>query len=147
MEPLWFEDFTPQGAWETDTRTITGADIEAFSDVSGDRNALHVNDEVARAAGFPGRIAHGVLGVAVTTGLINRLGLTRGTLLAFLGLSWEFRKPLLPGDTVHARIELVEARRSRAGDRGVVRLGVRLRRSDGEVVQEGEMKMLVRARE
>jgi acyl dehydratase len=146
MEPLWFEDFTAGRAWETDARTLTASDVEAFADVSGDRNPLHSSDEMARAAGFPGRIAHGVLGLAVTTGLINRLGLTRGTLLAFLGLSWEFRKPLLPGDTVRARIEMIEARRSRAGDRGVVRLGVSLLRADGEVTQEGEMKMLVRTR-
>jgi acyl dehydratase len=146
VEPLWFEDFEVGREFATASREVTVADLDAFAALSGDRNPLHLDDDYARGAGFPGRIAQGVLGVAVATGLLNRLGLTRGTLVALLGLRWEFRAPVRPGDVLRARLRGEEVRPSRQGGRGVVRLGVRLVSQREEVVQEGEVKMLVRGR-
>jgi acyl dehydratase len=120
--------------------------MTAFAQLSGDHNPLHEDDAYAAAAGFGGRIAHGVLGLAVVTGLLNQRGLTRGTLLAFLGLSWSFRRPVRPGDTLMVRVRVVSARESKQRDRGVVVLGVEAVNETGEVVQSGEFTLLVRRR-
>lgn len=147
MPPLWFEDFEVGRTYETDARALTQGDVEAFAAVSGDRNPLHLDEGYAVRAGFGGRIAHGVLGLAVATGLLNQLGLTRGTLVALLGVRWDFRAPVRPGDVLRGRVRVEGVRPSSRGGRGVVRLGVALVNQREETVQEGELTMLVRGRE
>lgn len=146
MQPLWFDDFAVGRAYDTDAREITQADVEAFAAVSGDRNPLHLDDDYAAGTPFGGRIAHGVLGLAVATGLLNQLGLTRGTLVALLGVRWDFRAPVRPGDVLRARLRVAETRPSRKSGRGVVRLAAALVNQRAETVQEGELTMMVRAR-
>jgi acyl dehydratase len=146
VQPLWFEDFRVGQAYDTGARQVTQADVEAFAAVSGDRNPLHLDEAYAAATPFGGRIAHGVLGLAVATGLLNQLGLTRGTLVALLGVRWDFRAPLRPGDVVRARLRVAETKPSRKGGRGVVRLAVALVNEREVVAQEGELTMMVRAR-
>jgi acyl dehydratase len=144
MEPQWFEDLEEGREYETGSRRITGEDIQAFAALSGDRNPLHVGD--GELSEFGGRIAHGVLGVAVATGLLSQLGLTRGSLVALLGVRWDFRLPVRPGDELRGRVRVLEARLARRGNRGVVRVEMRLLNQRGEVVQEGELTELVRCR-
>jgi acyl dehydratase len=143
---LWWDDFQDGSEWLTDSREVTAADVAAFSDLSGDRNALHLDDAYARAAGFDGRIAQGVLGLAVATGLLNGLGLTRGTLVALLGTTWSFHRPLYPGTAVHARVELRNAHQTSRPDRGMVVLATALADDAGVVYQQGEFTLLVRRR-
>jgi acyl dehydratase len=80
------------------------------------------------------------------TGLVSETHLTRGTLVAFAGLEWDFRAPLRPGDRVTARLRVDEARRTSRGDRGLVRLAVELVNQRGEIVQAGSWTFLVRCR-
>jgi acyl dehydratase len=146
MRPHWFEDLVEGQEFETAGRRISGEDVQAFAVLSGDHNALHVGDRGDEQSEFGGRIAHGVLGVAVATGLLSQLGLTRGSLVALLGVRWDFRIPVRPGDDLRARVRVLETRLARRGDRGVVRLEIRLFNQRGEVVQEGELTELVRCR-
>ena len=144
MAGLYWEDFTPGTAWRTGEREVTAADLLAFAELTGDGNALHLDDEFARAAGFEGRIAHGVLGLALATGLVNRLGLTAGTLVALLGTDWAFVRPVYPGTTVVVDLATSSRRETRRPDRGVVVLGAVLRDAAGTEYQRGELTMLVR---
>lgn len=146
MNPHWFEDFAVGREYATGTHLIEPGELDAFAALSGDRNPLHLDDAYAREAGFEGRIAQGVLGLALATGLLNQLGLTRGTLVALLGVTWDFRRPLRPGDRVQLRLRVEEARPTRKPGQGVVRLGARLCLPDGEAAHEGELRMLVRRR-
>jgi acyl dehydratase len=143
---LWWEDLAAGGSWRTGTRMLTAADLDRFSELSGDRNALHLDDAYARARGFAGRIAPGVLGMAIATGLLNRLGLTRGTLVALLGTTWTFLQPLYPGAVLHADIALGSATPTSRADRGIVILNVALLDDAGTVYQRGDLTMLVRRR-
>ena len=142
---LYYEDFDEGRTFETGSRVVTESDIEAFAEVSGDRNPLHLDAGVAAASLFGGRVAHGALGLAVATGLLNARGLTRGTLVAFLGLSWDFVAPLFPGTEVTLALEVASRRPTSRADRGLVVLRAELVGA-GEVLQRGELKLLVRRR-
>ena len=142
---LYFEDLVPGRRFETASRVVTVADVEAFAAVSGDRNPLHLDEAYAAASVFGGRVAHGLLGLSVATGLLNALGLTRGTLVAFLGLEWSFVAPLYPGTAVRLVLEVAGGRPTSRADRGLVELGARLvRDGDDAVLQEGVLRLLVR---
>jgi acyl dehydratase len=146
MDGLWWDEFTADGRWRTGERVVSVADIEAFSTLSGDVNPLHLDDAYARAAGYRGRIAQGVLGTAVATGLVNRLGVTAGTLVALLGVAWRFEGPLYPGTRVHVDLSVGSVRPTRRPDRGVVVLEAVLCDDTGTIYQRGELTMLVRSR-
>ena len=105
------EDLRP-GLSATFSRTITEADIVLFAGVSGDNNAVHLNDEFARSTPFGGRIAHGMLSASVISAAIaNRLP---GPGTIYLGQQLKFRAPVRPGDTVHATVEVVSVDLERA---------------------------------
>jgi acyl dehydratase len=133
---LFWDDFEAGGEWITGERVIEPADLERFSELSGDVNPLHLDDGYAREAGFEG--------LAVATGLLNRLGLTAGTLVALLGTAWRFERPLYPGTAVRLHVEFGEKRESRRPGRGVVVLRCELRDGEGVTYQRGEVTMLVR---
>jgi len=146
LEPHEYEDFVVGAVYETSAREVTDGDIRAFAAVSGDRNPLHLDEAYAAGSAFGGRVAHGVLGLAIATGLVHETRLTAGTLIAFAGLDWSFRSPIRPGDAVRVRIEVAARRATSKPDRGLVRLAVQLIGPDERIVQEGEWRMLVRRR-
>ena len=65
----YLEDLSEGLTIETERRVVSAADIDAFVELSGDRNPLHTDDVYARAAGFFGRVAHGLLVLSVESGL------------------------------------------------------------------------------
>ncbi len=146
MEPRFYEDFTLNEDIPLGSRTITDADIQAFATVSGDFNPLHLDDEFARNSALGGRVAHGVLGLAAATGALNQSHLTRGTLVAFAGLTWSFRRPVWPNSTVNFDASVIEMRETSKPDRGLITLEVRATNDDGKVLQEGEFTFLVKRR-
>lgn len=144
-EGLFFEDFDVGRTYRTGTRVVTQADVEAFADVSGDRNPLHLDEAYAAGSVFGGRVAHGVLGLAVATGLLNQRGLTRGTLVALVGVSWDFVGPLHPGTEVRVELEVASCRETQRRDRGLVVLDAELV-GGGVTIQRGELRLLVKRR-
>ena len=144
-EGLFFEDFVVGRRFETGARVVTQADVEAFADVSGDRNPLHLDEEYAAKSVFGRRVAHGVLGLGVATGLLNERGLTRGTLVALLGVAWDFVEPLYPGMEVRAELVVASVRETRRADRGLVVLDTELV-GGGGAIQRGQLRLLVRRR-
>ena len=90
------------GMVATFSKTITEADIVLFAGVSGDNNAVHVNEEFAATTRFGGRIAHGFLTASVISAAIaNRLP---GPGTVYLSQQLQFRAPVRPGQTVHATV-------------------------------------------
>ena len=140
-----FEQFRTGEVLLTPRRTIMEADIGAFAGLTGDFNPLHTDEIYAQATSFGGRIAHGPLLIGMAFGLMSRLDLLDGTALALLGLDWSFKLPVRPGDTVSARVEVLEATRARSGARGKVSLRIAILNQAEAVVQEGHAKVLVRA--
>jgi 3-hydroxybutyryl-CoA dehydratase len=87
-------------------KTITEADLVLFAGVSGDNNAMHVNEEFAAATAFGGRIAHGMLTASVISAAIANKMPGPGTI--YLGQNLRFRAPVRPGETVRATVTVTE---------------------------------------
>lgn len=143
---MYYEDFQNAGEFVTVERRITEADVRAFAEVSGDWNPIHLDRAAAIAAGFEGPIAHGALGLSVATGLANRLELTRGTLVALVGVSWRFRTAIYYGDVVTLHLRVASRRATGNPARGLVTLAAELKNQRGEVVQDGEFVELIARR-
>jgi acyl dehydratase len=142
LEALGLSDLAPDDEWESPGRTVTEADVTAFAALSGDFNPLHVDHDFAARGPFRRPIAHGLLGMAILSGLASQS--PRVKTVAFLGIrEWNFREPIVFGDTVRviSRIASIEPRPS--GRRGVVTWHRRLVNQRGEVVQEGTVITLV----
>lgn len=86
----WYEDLIVGDHYDTGHIVVTEAHIVGFAGLSGDFFDLHVDDEFARANGFPARVAHGLLGLAMADGLKNRSPV-RIVVIAALGWNWNFR--------------------------------------------------------
>ena len=99
------------GMTATFAKTITEADIILFAGASGDNNAMHINEEFAKGTPFGGRIAHGFLTASVISAAVaNRLP---GPGTVYISQQMNFRAPVRPGDTVHARVSVREVQRER----------------------------------
>ncbi len=136
----YYDDWTVGESLTTAGRTITETDVVMFAAMSGDYNELHTNKDYMEKDGhFGERIAHGLLGLAISHGLFSRTGYLESTPIAFLGLeSWQFKAPIFLGDTVHVAVKVVEKRASKSKpDRGVVKFFLQLIKQDQTVVQEG----------
>lgn len=145
---MWFEDCAVGMRFETLGRTVTEADLVAFSGLSGDFNELHTNAEMMRDSVFGERIAHGALVLSMVTGLRARLGTFDGTILAFAGIrDWRFTAPVLIGDTIRAVNEIAELRETSKSDRGLMVQRVDVLNQRGELVQQGEMVTMLKRRE
>jgi acyl dehydratase len=142
---LYFEDFEVGAAFTSPGRTITEADIVTFAGLSGDYNVIHTDSAFAETTRFGQRIAHGLLGLSVLTGLMARTGVMEGTVVALLGIEkWRFVGPIFIGDTIHARMTVTGKRETSNPTQGVVFRKFELVNQRDEVLQEGEMPVLVR---
>ena len=120
------------------TMSVTDEHIEAFARLSGDRNPVHFDDAFARRIGFEGHIAHG----AVTASLLSAvLGMDLpGPGSVFLEQRVRFLKPVRPGDTIVASLEVTRVRE----DKPIVTLGATITNAQGVQVAEGELVVLLR---
>lgn len=145
MRGMYWEEWELGAEFESPGRTVTEADIVAFAGLSGDYNPLHINEEYCRNTIFGGRIAHGPLVYAIAAGLLFQLHLYDDTLIAFLGFeNLKFTKPVKPGDTIHARIKVLEKRETSNPDRGVMKRQLHVLNQRGEIVQEGIQAFLLK---
>jgi acyl dehydratase len=138
-----FEEFTVGERYVTLGRTITEADIVSFAALTGDLDPLHVDAEFAKRTPFGERIAHGMLGASYAVGQIAALGLTEGTVIAIVHMTWDFTAPIRIGDTIHVEQTVKSVRETRKRDRGIVVFEVYVVNQRGEVVQKGERTLLV----
>lgn len=125
-------------------RTITETDVVNFAMFSGDWNPLHTDEEFAKKTPFEQRIAHGMLGLAVSTGMRRDAPLPH--IMAFLHVSVDFKKPIFIGDTVRVEAEVVEKRETKKVDRGIVIYARRLVNQRDEVVQDARFTLMIRRR-
>jgi len=143
----YYEDVEIGEEFVSQTRTITETDVVNFSALSDDWSELHVSEEWARKSSFGRRVAQGLLGLAITEGLKLRAGADEFAGIASLGWTWDFRGPIFLGDTIHIRCRLRDKRRTKKPGRGIFYLALQVINQRGEVVQEGEHRLMVESRE
>lgn len=144
----YFHDDLHLGAFfRTGRITVTEAHIVAFAGMSGDFFDVHMDDAFAREQGFPGRIAHGLLGLCLVDGLKNRAEVQLQAVASLGWNAWSFKAPIIAGDSISAMIKVAEMRLTSSGDRGVVQLEFDVINQDGVLVQQGRNALLMRRRE
>ncbi|MFN8104322.1 MAG: MaoC/PaaZ C-terminal domain-containing protein [Acidimicrobiia bacterium] len=140
-EPLFgscFEESQVGRTVESQGRTVTEADVVHFAMLSGDWYPLHTDAEYAAASRFGGRIAHGFLTLSIMSGF---LPMQPGQLEAFYGIErLRFRQPVMIGDTIRARFEIVEKRPAKGG-LGVIVVAMKVLDQRGETVAEGLLQL------
>jgi acyl dehydratase len=113
------------------TRVVRRRDIELFTELTGDRNPLHYDEEAAARSRFGGLIVQG----GVTSGLLNAVVAEEvpGPGSVFLHVDWSFRAPVRPGDEITAEVEVLEVR----DDKPLTTLRTTVVDQNGTVVLDG----------
>jgi 3-hydroxybutyryl-CoA dehydratase len=118
------------------TKTIEQADVDAFADLTGDHNPVHVDEEFAKTTRFERRIVRGMLTASlISSVLANKLP---GEGSVYLGQTLQFLKPVFPGDVITARVTVKEIRE----DKPIVKLETLCINQRGEIVIRGEATVL-----
>jgi acyl dehydratase len=141
----YYEDIEVGEEYESPGRTVTETDIVLFAGLSGDYNVLHTDAEIMKTSIFGERIAHGLLGLAIQSGLFSRATKAYAS-VAFVGMRWKFKGPIKIGDTVRLRARVSAKHDDGKPDRGQITVQRTVVNQRGEVVQEGETDLLVEKR-
>ncbi len=144
---LTFDEFNVGDRYESQGRTITEADVVAFAGLSGDFNPLHTNATFAATTPFGERIAHGMLVMAIATGMANWTGIFEGTTLALMEQVIRYRGAVKFGDTVHLQLEVLEKKESSKPNKGVVKFAARMLNQDGGLVVDSVWTLLMKRKE
>lgn len=128
----WGIEMPTAGQVAERSREVTSRDIRLFTEISGDRNPLHYDEDAARASAFGEIVVQG----GVTSAILNTLVAEDlpGPGTVFLETRWRFKAPVRPGDTITGRVEVREVRE----DKPITVLDTRVTRDDGTVVLEGD---------
>lgn len=114
------------------SKTLSSRDIELYTEITGDRNPLHYDEEAARKSQFGDLIVQG----GVTSGMLNALVAEDlpGPGTVFLSMNLTFTKAAYVGDTLTASVEVKSVRM----DKPICTLAVEVRNSKGHVCLSGE---------
>jgi acyl dehydratase len=131
VKPAWPNGRPEPGARASLSRTVTRRDIELFTEITGDVNPLHYDEDAAKASRFGALIVQG----GVTSGILNAIVANElpGPGTVFLEANWKFTAPVRPGDEITGTVEVLEARE----DKPITRLRTTVTRGDGTVALEG----------
>ncbi len=141
---LYFEEFTVGQKIVTGERTMTDADIMSFAKLSGDDNRIHTDAEFSKTTPFGQRIAHGLLGLSIASGLAWQTGILDGTVIAFREVNeWKFIKPVFIGDVIHTELNVIETKALPRIGGGSVTITAELKNQNSDTCMKGNWTMLV----
>lgn len=124
-----------RGDKKTFCKRITEQDIEAFAGLTGDTNAIHLSDELAKRTVFKGRIAHGILSAGLISAALSKFP----GLIIYLSQNLRFMRPVRPGEMIEATAEVLE----KIDERGELKLKTICRNKRGQIVIDGEAEVMV----
>jgi len=141
---MYFEEFQVGQHIISTSRTVTESDVVTFAGLSGDYNQIHTDAEYSKKTPFGQRVAHGLLGIAIASGLAMRTGVLEGTTLAFREINeWKFSKPIFIGDTVHVDLDVKEIKALPRLGGGLVIIELSVKNQHSEVTMKGLWTVLV----
>ncbi len=142
----FYEDLSEGTFFTTGRIVVTETHIVNFAGISGDFFDVHMDDGFAREQGFPARIAHGLLGLCLIDGLKNRADVQLQAVASLGWKEWNFKAPIVAGDSIGATIKVRSMRPTSKRDRGIVELMFDVINQNGTVVQNGANALLIRNR-
>lgn len=128
---IWPNGIPEIGQTAKRSRTVTTHDIERFTEISGDRNPLHYDAEIARATRFGGIVVQGGVTSAILNAVVAEDLPGPGTV--FLQVNWSFKAPVRPGDTITGEVKITKVRE----DKPITELETRVFLADGTLVLDG----------
>jgi acyl dehydratase len=141
---MWFEEFEVGQRIITSGRTITESDVVSFAGLSGDYNQIHTDAEFSSQTPFGKRVAHGLLGLSIASGLAMRTGVLEGTVIAFREINdWKFSLPVYIGDTIHAELKILELKSLPRLGGGSIIIEISVKNQRNEVTMRGTWTALV----
>jgi len=128
-KPLDFDDI-PTGRKQTLSRTITGADVDAFGHLCGDLNPLHMDETFAATTPFGQRVAHGLLTGAIVSTTHTEL---TGPGFVYVGQELRFLGPVFVGDTITVEVTVVDKKPAKR----ILVMDTMVRKQTGQAVLSG----------
>lgn len=129
---IWPHGIPKVGQKAQRSRTVTSRDIELFTEISGDKNPLHYDEEIARNTRFGGIVVQGGITSAILNAVVAEDLPGPGTV--FLQVNWSFKAPVHPGDTITGEVEVTKVRE----DKPITELNTCVLLADGNVVLDGD---------
>lgn len=142
---FYWQDIEVGQQFETFSRTITETDLVNFISCTGMLEAIFIEDGYEGAA-MPGRPVPGALTYTLIEGFILQT-MIQGTGLAMLELFQKILKPVVVGDTIHARITVTGLRPTSKNNRAIVDSEIRVFNQRGEEVMLYTAKRLLAGRD
>jgi len=127
---VWPNGLPEVGQKAQRSRVVQAEDIERFTDISGDRNPLHYDEQAAEATPFGGLVVQGGITSAILNAVVAEDLPGPGTV--FMQVNWSFKAPVRPGDTITGEVEVTKVREDKPITELVTRVLV-----DGNVVLDG----------
>jgi acyl dehydratase len=147
VETHFFEDYGADFELTTARRTIGETEIVFFATMTGLYEAPFMSEVDAGQGVFGARVSPALLTMAVADGLVVQSGLLHGAAMAFLSVgNVKTPKPVLKGDTIHARVIFLEKRLTSKGNAGVVVTRHEVRNQRDEIVMEYDITRLIALR-
>lgn len=131
-DDVWPNGMPKVGHKAKRTRQVTARDIELFTEISGDRNPLHYDREIAENSRFGEIVVQGGVTSAILNAVVAEDLPGPGTV--FLQVNWSFKAPVRPGDKITGEVEVMKSR----SDKPITELLTRVIRDDGTVVLDGD---------
>ena len=134
-----FEALEPGQEFTTRGRTVTEADVVSFAALTGDWHPQHADAEWAAAGPFGERIAHGLLVVALASGLVP---LDPGRVVALRRVcDATFKRPVRFGDTLRVEGRIAELGAG-SGEAGLVTFAWNVVNQEGRAVCRARVQVL-----
>lgn len=141
---MYFEEFETGQKIISAGRTVTESDIVSFAGLSGDFTQIHIDAEFSKTSPAGQRVAHGLLGLSIASGLAVQTGVLEGTVIYFREISdWKFVKPIYIGDTIHVELEVLETKAMRRIGGGAVDILLSVINQNDETVMKGTWTVLI----
>lgn len=119
--------------------SLSQEQVNAFAELSGDKNPVHLDEAFAATTSFKKPIVHGIFSAAIFSRILGTLFPGEGTI--YLSQNLQFKRPVYPVEDYHARVEVLSLDGRNAATIGTVLVHV----ATGKSVIEGEAKVMHKA--
>ena len=144
---MYFEEFETGQKIISAGRTVTESDIVGFAGLSGDFTQIHTDTKYSKSSPASQRVAHGLLGLSIASGLAVQTGVLEGTVLFFREIKeWKFVKPIFIGDTIHVELDVMETKAMRRIGGGTVDIALVVLNQNNETLMKGVWTVLMASR-